>query len=62
LVLAAEELIEDETHKKMSSNQLLWLYIIMIAASVVKLALWIYCRSSGNSIVRAYAKVFGSTF
>lgn len=56
LVLAAEELIEDETHKKMSSNQLLWLYIIMLTATVVKLALWIYCRSSGNSIVRAYAK------
>ncbi|KAH8512419.1 hypothetical protein Peur_056391 [Populus x canadensis] len=56
LVLAAEELIEDETHKKMSSNQLFWLYIIMLTATVVKLALWIYCRSSGNSIVRAYAK------
>ncbi|KAJ6934735.1 hypothetical protein NC651_009664 [Populus alba x Populus x berolinensis] len=56
LVQAAEELIEDETRKKMSSNQLLWLYIIMISATVVKLALWIYCRSSGNSIVRAYAK------
>ncbi|KAF9686482.1 hypothetical protein SADUNF_Sadunf03G0163300 [Salix dunnii] len=56
LVQAAEELIEDDTHKKLSSNQLLWLYIIMITATVVKLALWIYCRSSGNSIVRAYAK------
>ncbi|KAJ6694641.1 METAL TOLERANCE PROTEIN 3 [Salix koriyanagi] len=56
LVQAAEELIEDDTHKKLSSNQLLWLYVIMIGATVVKLALWIYCRSSGNSIVRAYAK------
>ncbi|KAL3571336.1 hypothetical protein D5086_025240 [Populus alba] len=56
LIQAAEELIKDETRKKMSSNQLLWLNIIMISATVVKLALWIYCRSSGNSIVRAYAK------
>jgi len=34
----------------------LWLYSIMIFATVVKLALWLYCRTSGNKIVRAYAK------
>ncbi|KAH8522951.1 hypothetical protein H0E87_003565 [Populus deltoides] len=28
----------------------------MVTATVGKLALWICCRSSGNSIVRAYAK------
>ncbi|KAF3947049.1 hypothetical protein CMV_026766 [Castanea mollissima] len=28
----------------------------MISATVVKLALWIYCKSSENDIVRAYAK------
>ncbi|PWA34247.1 metal tolerance protein 4 [Artemisia annua] len=29
----------------------------MVAASVVKLGFWLYCKSSGNEIVRAYAKV-----
>ncbi|KAI5671687.1 hypothetical protein M9H77_12051 [Catharanthus roseus] len=56
LVQAIEELIKDEPSKKMSSIQLLWLYIIMLTATGVKLVLWIYCRSSGNKIVRAYAK------
>jgi hypothetical protein len=41
----------------MSSNQFLWLYAIMLSATAVKLALWLYCRSSRNEIVRAYAKV-----
>lgn len=42
----------------MSANQLMWLYIIMsITATGVKLVLRVYCRSSGNKIVRAYAKV-----
>lgn len=56
LLLAVEELIKDESTEKMTSDQLLWLYVIMISATVIKLALWIYCRSSGNKIVRAYAK------
>ncbi|WCJ32431.1 Cation efflux family protein [Euphorbia peplus] len=56
LIQAVEELIKDDPPAKMSSDQLLWLYIIMITATLVKLALWIYCRSSGNTIVRAYAK------
>ncbi|KDP44316.1 hypothetical protein JCGZ_19183 [Jatropha curcas] len=56
LIQAVEELVKDEATEKMSSNQLMWLYIIMITATVVKLALWLYCRSSGNKIVRAYAK------
>ncbi|CAD5185685.1 unnamed protein product [Musa acuminata subsp. malaccensis] len=28
----------------------------MLSATFVKLALWLYCRTSGNKIVRAYAK------
>lgn len=56
LVQAVEQLIDDEPPKKMSSSQLLWLYAIMLFATAVKLALWLYCRTSGNKIVRAYAK------
>ncbi|KAJ9183113.1 hypothetical protein P3X46_007020 [Hevea brasiliensis] len=56
LVQAVEELIKDEPTAKMSSDQLVWLYTIMITATVVKLALWLYCKRSGNKIVRAYAK------
>ncbi|KAL3841180.1 hypothetical protein ACJIZ3_025771 [Penstemon smallii] len=55
-VQAIEQLIKDEPSEKMSSNQLFWLYLIMLTATGVKLVLWIYCRSSGNKIVRAYAK------
>ncbi|KAJ0714111.1 putative cation efflux protein [Helianthus annuus] len=57
LVQAVEQLIENKPPEKMSSLQLLWLYIIMLTATIVKLVLWLYCRSSGNEIVRAYAKV-----
>ncbi|KAL8217239.1 hypothetical protein R6Q57_024076 [Mikania cordata] len=56
LIQAVEQLIENKPSEKMSSLQLLWLYVIMLTATVVKLALWLYCRSSGNEIVRAYAK------
>lgn len=56
LIQAVQELIKDDPPGKMNSDQLLWLYTIMISATVVKLALWIYCKSSGNKIVRAYAK------
>ncbi|XP_077236273.1 cation efflux family protein isoform X1 [Tasmannia lanceolata] len=56
LILAVEELIKDEATAKMTSGQLVWLYAIMSSATVVKLALWLYCRSSRNTIVRAYAK------
>ncbi|MFS7916096.1 putative cation efflux transmembrane domain superfamily [Helianthus anomalus] len=57
LIQAVEQLMENKPAEKMSSLQLLWLYIIMLTATVVKLSLWLYCRSSGNEIVRAYAKV-----
>ncbi|PSR90241.1 Metal tolerance protein [Actinidia chinensis var. chinensis] len=56
LVQAVEQLIKDEASEKMTSDQLIWLYTIMMSATVVKLALWFYCRSSQNEIVRAYAK------
>ncbi|GFQ04537.1 metal tolerance protein 4 [Phtheirospermum japonicum] len=56
LVQAVEQLIKDDPSEHMNSNQLLWLYVIMLTATAVKLVLWIYCRSSGNEIVRAYAK------
>ena len=57
LLLAAEELIEDDSSEKLSKSELIWTCTIMISATVVKLALWIYCKSSKNDIVRAYAKV-----
>ncbi|KAK6945395.1 Cation efflux protein [Dillenia turbinata] len=56
LIQALEQLIEDKPPAKMTSLQLVWLYSIMLTATLVKFALWIYCRSSGNKIVRAYAK------
>ncbi|ONK75043.1 uncharacterized protein A4U43_C03F12730 [Asparagus officinalis] len=56
LVQALEQLIENNPTDKMSSSQLVWLYAIMLTATGVKLALWLYCRTSGNKIVHAYAK------
>ncbi|XP_058744734.1 metal tolerance protein 4-like [Vicia villosa] len=55
LTTAVEQLIENNPSEKMSYDQILWLYVIMIFATVVKLALWFYCRTSGNKIVLAYA-------
>ncbi|XP_072953395.1 metal tolerance protein 4-like isoform X1 [Typha angustifolia] len=56
LIQAIEQLVADEPTEKMSLVQLIWLYSIMLSATAVKLALWLYCRSSGNNIVQAYAK------
>lgn len=56
LVQAIEQLVENKPGDRLTSEQLIWLYSIMLSATAVKLALWFYCRSSGNSIVRAYAK------
>ncbi|MCL7037465.1 hypothetical protein MKW94_030530 [Papaver nudicaule] len=56
LIQAVEQLIKNEPSKHMNSEQLVWLYSIMLSATVVKLFLWLYCRSSGNQIVRAYAE------
>ncbi|KAF4369000.1 hypothetical protein CsatB_019561 [Cannabis sativa] len=56
LIQALQQLIKDIPSEKMTSEQLLWLYTIMLTATGVKLVLWMYCRSSGNKIVRAYAK------
>ncbi|XP_074564917.1 metal tolerance protein 4-like [Curcuma longa] len=55
-VQALTQLIENTPSEKMTSAQLIWLYSIMLTATFVKLALWLYCRTSGNKIVRAYAK------
>ncbi|XP_042435676.1 metal tolerance protein 4-like [Zingiber officinale] len=55
-VQALERLIENTPSEKMTSTQLIWLYSIMLTATFIKLALWLYCRTSGNNIVRAYAK------
>ncbi|GAU18610.1 hypothetical protein TSUD_124410 [Trifolium subterraneum] len=55
LFTAVKQLIENDPSEKMTAEQLIWLYSIMIFATVVKLILWFYCRSSGNKIVRAYA-------
>ncbi|RAL39949.1 hypothetical protein DM860_008089 [Cuscuta australis] len=56
LVQAVEQLLENKPSESLSSDQLAWLYSIMITATLVKVCLWIYCRNSGNDIVRAYAK------
>ncbi|XP_030525747.1 metal tolerance protein 4-like [Rhodamnia argentea] len=56
LVQAVEQLIRNQPSERMTSEQLVWLYTIMLTATGVKLILWIYCRRSGNKIVRAYAK------
>ncbi|KAF6151761.1 hypothetical protein GIB67_010335 [Kingdonia uniflora] len=55
LVQAIEQLIKNVPSEKMSSTQLIWLYTIMLSATAIKLALWLYCKSSGNKIVRAYS-------
>ncbi|KAL7174651.1 hypothetical protein ACSBR2_033819 [Camellia fascicularis] len=56
LVQSVEQLVEDEASEKMTTDQLVWLYAIMLSATVTKLLLWFYCRSSESTIVRAYAK------
>ncbi|CAN8254307.1 unnamed protein product [Cochlearia groenlandica] len=56
LLVAAEQLITNQPPEKMSHDQLVWLYAIMLSATAIKLVLWLYCRSSRNHIVRAYAK------
>ncbi|MBA0700958.1 hypothetical protein Goari_021934 [Gossypium aridum] len=56
LIEAVEQLIQDKPSEKMTSQQLVWLYTIMLTASAVKIVLWFYCRSSGSKIVRAYSK------
>ncbi|KAF7120952.1 hypothetical protein RHSIM_Rhsim13G0228300 [Rhododendron simsii] len=56
LVQAVEQLVEDEGSENLTASQLIWLCTIMLSATVIKLALWLYCRSSGSDIVRAYAK------
>ncbi|KAH9611747.1 hypothetical protein KSS87_012086 [Heliosperma pusillum] len=56
LIQAVEQLVKSEANEKMNQSQFVWLFGIMISATVVKMVLFLYCRSSGNEIVRAYAK------
>jgi cation diffusion facilitator family transporter len=56
LITAIEQLVSNEPPEKMTKDQLIWLYSIMLSATAVKLCLWFYCRSSGNDIVKTYAK------
>ncbi|KAL2333096.1 hypothetical protein Fmac_014309 [Flemingia macrophylla] len=55
LITAVQQLLQNSPAEKMTAEQLIWLYSIMLFATVVKLMLWLYCRSSRNKIVRAYA-------
>lgn len=50
------KLIEDKGSTKISHSQLEWIYIIMLFANGVKLALWLYCKTSKSEIVQVYAK------
>ncbi|GMY16170.1 metal tolerance protein 4-like isoform X2 [Fagus crenata] len=56
LLQAVEQLVEDSPTEDLTSSQLIWMCAIMISATVVKLVLWIYCKSSKSEIVRAYAQ------
>ncbi|GAB4851519.1 Metal tolerance protein 4 [Ancistrocladus abbreviatus] len=55
LIEGVKELIKSKPPAKMTWEQLCWLYTIMLSATAVKVLLWIYCKSSKNKIVRAYA-------
>ncbi|KAB1227920.1 Metal tolerance protein 4 [Morella rubra] len=56
LLQAVEQLVENNPSEDLSSGQLIWMCVIMLFATLVKLVLWIYCKSSRNEIVRAYAQ------
>lgn len=57
LITAAEQLMEGDTGHKMSSNELVWLTVVMGIATACKFALFIYCRSFESEIVHAYSLV-----
>uniref|UniRef100_A0A151UD86 Metal tolerance protein C3 n=1 Tax=Cajanus cajan TaxID=3821 RepID=A0A151UD86_CAJCA len=44
-------LIQNSPPEKMTVERLIWLYSIMVFSIMVKLMLWLYCRSSGKRIV-----------
>ncbi|KAB1227923.1 Metal tolerance protein 4 [Morella rubra] len=56
LLQAVEQLVENNPSEDLSLGQLIWMCVIMLSATLVKLVLWIYCKSSRNEIVRAYAQ------
>ncbi|MCO5547316.1 hypothetical protein L7F22_000764 [Adiantum nelumboides] len=56
LIEAVRQLLAHDASSKMSTSELEWLCSIMGIATVVKLALFLYCRSFKNEIIRAYSK------
>eukprot|EP00249_Psilotum_nudum_P008688 c21448_g1_i2 orf=336-1772(-) len=56
LVQAVGQLIEHSGTGKMSISKLTWLCSIMGAAIMIKLALFLYCRSFKDEIIQAYSK------
>ncbi|KAG6553192.1 hypothetical protein Mapa_005252 [Marchantia paleacea] len=56
LVTGVQQLTEGDAGRELSPEQRNWLIIIMGSAIAVKLALYIYCRTSENEIVLAYSQ------
>lgn len=56
LIEAVRQLVDHEASDKMSTSELVWLCSIMGLATIVKLGLFLYCRSFENEIIRAYSK------
>ncbi|XP_028777569.1 metal tolerance protein 4-like [Neltuma alba] len=56
LIEAVEQLVKGTPSEKMNSDQMVWLCVIMLTATGAKLLLWLYCRSSADKIVHAYAQ------
>ncbi|BBN10259.1 hypothetical protein MPTK1_5g02190 [Marchantia polymorpha subsp. ruderalis] len=56
LVTGVQQLTEGDAGRTLSAEQRNWLIVIMGSAIAVKLALYIYCRTSESEIVLAYAQ------
>ncbi|KAH7416415.1 hypothetical protein KP509_14G090600 [Ceratopteris richardii] len=56
LIEAVSQLLEHDASSKLSISQLEWLCSIMGIATVVKLLLFLYCRSFKNEIIKAYSQ------
>ncbi|XP_002972024.2 metal tolerance protein 4 [Selaginella moellendorffii] len=50
-----KQLFEKSEENQLSQSQWVWLLVIMGTATLVKLALFFYCRAFDNEIIRAYA-------
>ncbi|CAN0840932.1 Metal tolerance protein 3, partial [Linum grandiflorum] len=55
LIQGVRTLVTNEPAEKMTGSQLMWMCVIMVTATLMKLSLWFYCRNSVNHIVQAYA-------